>query len=422
MSALLTLKKRLSACRRPSQFRLETSLNPMDTFRLLKNTKWSWIHLQYVILFGVLAFCFAVVQFPGFWGKIGFSILLGTALTVPLTRQIFFPAIVIITWAILFYSCRFVPERWRPPIWVRVLPTLENILYGSNLSNILSKSTHSILDVLAWLPYGVVHYSAPIVISFILFIFAPPGTLPVWARTFGYMNLIGVLIQMIFPCSPPWYEDIYGLTPATYAIRGSPGGLARIDALFGTSTYTTGFNNSPIVFGAFPSLHAGWAMLEALFLSHVFPKYRFCFYFYVLWLCWCTMYLNHHYFVDLVGGMCLALTCFVIAQKLRLPQVQTGKILRWEYEFVIHGHGLSEKSNSNMVNTGSPYLLGRESFDQNPSAVAFLNGLNNLELADVDHDWSIDSSSPSRLPSPAATSTGKASNVSSSIFDASHIP
>nr|BAA19190.1 Aur1 [Schizosaccharomyces pombe] len=422
MSALSTLKKRLAACNRASQYKLETSLNPMPTFRLLRNTKWSWTHLQYVFLAGNLIFACIVIESPGFWGKFGIACLLAIALTVPLTRQIFFPAIVIITWAILFYSCRFIPERWRPPIWVRVLPTLENILYGSNLSSLLSKTTHSILDILAWVPYGVMHYSAPFIISFILFIFAPPGTLPVWARTFGYMNLFGVLIQMAFPCSPPWYENMYGLEPATYAVRGSPGGLARIDALFGTSIYTDCFSNSPVVFGAFPSLHAGWAMLEALFLSHVFPRYRFCFYGYVLWLCWCTMYLTHHYFVDLVGGMCLAIICFVFAQKLRLPQLQTGKILRWEYEFVIHGHGLSEKTSNSLARTGSPYLLGRDSFTQNPNAVAFMSGLNNMELANTDHEWSVGSSSPEPLPSPAADLIDRPASTTSSIFDASHLP
>lgn len=57
-----------------------------------------------------------------------------------------------------------------------------------------------------------------------------------------------------------------------------------------------------MVFGAFPSLHAGSAVMEALFMSHVFPRLRPLFAVYVLWLWWATMYLSHHYAVDLVGG------------------------------------------------------------------------------------------------------------------------
>jgi len=135
-----------------------------------------------------------------------------------------------------------------------------------------------------------------------MFIFAPPGTVPVFARGFGYMNIIGVLIQLTFPCSPPWYENLYGLAPANYSMPGSPAGLAAIDKLFGIDLYTSTFTASPMVFGAFPSLHAGSATIEALFMSHTFPKLKGLFIVYALWLCWATMYLSHHYAVDLVGG------------------------------------------------------------------------------------------------------------------------
>ena len=103
----------------------------------------------------------------------------------------------------LIESTRFIPAEYRPPIWVRVLPALENIFYGANLSNILSAHKHVALDVLAWLPYGIFHFGAPFVCSAVMFVFAAPGTLPVFARSFGYMNLIGVIIQLLFPCSPP---------------------------------------------------------------------------------------------------------------------------------------------------------------------------------------------------------------------------
>ena len=116
------------------------------------------------------------------------------------------------------------------------------------------------------------------------------------------MNLIGVAIQLTFPCSPPWYEQKYGLAPASYSMHGSPAGLAAIDELFGIALYTPGFTGSPMVFGAFPSLHAGSAVIEALFMSHCFPKLTPLFVAYTLWLWWATMYLSHHYAVDLVGG------------------------------------------------------------------------------------------------------------------------
>ena len=116
------------------------------------------------------------------------------------------------------------------------------------------------------------------------------------------MNLVGVAIQLTFPCAPPWYENMYGLAPANYSVPGSPAGLAAIDKLLGIDLYTSTFTASPMVFGAFPSLHSGSATIEALFMSHCFPKLRPLFIVYTLWLWWATMYLSHHYAVDLVGG------------------------------------------------------------------------------------------------------------------------
>ena len=135
-----------------------------------------------------------------------------------------------------------------------------------------------------------------------MFIFGPPGTVPLFARSFGYMNLVGVTIQLLLPCSPPWYENMYGLVPANYSMPGSPAGLAAIDKLFHIDLYTSTFTASPMVFGAFPSLHSGSATIEALFMSNIFPRLRPLFILYTLWLWWATMYLSHHYAVDLVGG------------------------------------------------------------------------------------------------------------------------
>lgn len=108
-----------------------------------------------------------------------------------------------VTCGALIFLSRFIPTEIRPHIWVRVLPALENIIYGANLSNILSANKNAFLDIMAWLPYGIIHFAGPFLTSITLFLFAAPGTIPVFARSFGYMNLIGVAIQLVFPCAPP---------------------------------------------------------------------------------------------------------------------------------------------------------------------------------------------------------------------------
>jgi len=231
----------------------------------------------------------------------------------------------------------FIPAEYRPHIWVKVLPALENIFYGANLSNILSAHQNTFLDLLAWIPYGLLHFAGPVIWSIVMFFFAPPGTVPVFARTFGFMNIAGVAIQLIFPCSSPWYENMYGLAPANYSVQGEPAGLARIDKILGFDMYTSNFKASPLVFGAFPSLHAGNAVLEALFMSYCFPKLTPVVAGYAMWMWWATMYLSHHYAVDLVGGGIIAGVAFFIAKAHFLPQIQMDKSWRWEYDYVEYG-------------------------------------------------------------------------------------
>ncbi|KAF8609276.1 PAP2-domain-containing protein [Ceratobasidium sp. AG-I] len=226
------------------------------------------------------------------------------------------------------WSCsQYIPIKYRPRISVTLLPTLEYVLYGGNISDILTRYTHPVLDVLAWLPYGVIHFVGPFLIAAAPWLWRRDvgkgrnEALRFWATSFGYMNLAGVIFQNIFPCAPPWYELIYGLAPANYSIRGSPGGLARIDALFHSDGYTVGFAASPLVFGAFPSLHSGSATMEALVVSHFFPQLRRCVWCYAAILYWSTMYLTQHYLVDVAGGTCLAILAFYyfLPHSLRTP-------------------------------------------------------------------------------------------------------
>jgi hypothetical protein len=111
---------------------------------------------------------------------------------------------------------------------------------------------------------------------------------------------------------------------------GSPGGLMRIDRIFGSKGYTNTFGSAPLVFGAFPSLHSGCATMDALFLTHFFPKYRYAYWTYVGVLYWSTMYLTHHYLIDVVGGGCLALASFFYFMPKEFKDLASG--IDWEAE------------------------------------------------------------------------------------------
>ncbi|KAG8934103.1 Aureobasidin resistance protein Aur1 [Tulasnella sp. 419] len=286
---------------------LDLSLDPLVTISKARAYKWTPLRIAGVAAQVLLAaFWFTIMQFPPFPLKLGIPLLWIIALALPVTSQFFVPATPVFMWLLTFYSSRFIPPNYRPQISVSLLPTLESVLYGNNISDILTRFTHPILDILAWLPYGVLHFTLPAVVAACFWLFRHKAALQFWAHCFGYMNLTGVIIQIILPCAPPWYELIYGLTPADYSMPGSPGGLHRVDKIFHNHTYTVAFGGAPVVFGAFPSLHAGNSTLIALFVSHFFPQHRTKAWIYAGILYWSTMYLTHHYLIDVVAGACLA--------------------------------------------------------------------------------------------------------------------
>jgi hypothetical protein len=52
--------------------------------------------------------------------------------------------------------------------------------------------------------------------------------------------------------------------------------------------------------------------MEALFLSHFFPSLKPLYWAYTGILWWATMYLSHHYLIDLTGGACLSVMVFYL--------------------------------------------------------------------------------------------------------------
>ncbi|KAI0337883.1 PAP2-domain-containing protein [Trametopsis cervina] len=292
--------------------RLDKSLSPSDTLQKFRRHNFTLSDSIYLFQIFLATFWLAIMQVPGYPYKLLIPLLYIIALLIPFTSQFFVPASPIFSYLLAFYSNHFIPSSFRPGVSVVVLPTLESVLYGANISSLLTKFTHPILDIIAWIPYGVGHYIIPFVVAAFIWLFRPKEALHQWARIFGYVNMIGVLVQILLPMAPPWYEVVHGLTPANYGMHGSPGGLLRIDRLFGGNGYTAAFTNSPLPFGAFPSLHAGCGTLEALFISHFFPFMTKYVWTYVAVLFWATMYMTHHYLIDVVGGACLAVACFYL--------------------------------------------------------------------------------------------------------------
>lgn len=147
-------------------------------------------------------------------------------------------------------------------------------------------------------------------------LFAPPGIVGVFAWSFGIQNCLGIITHLSFPTAAPWYGDQYGypLPPGNYSMPGSSAGLVRVDRVLGTHLYENAFKASPLVFGAFPSLHCAFAVCCFFFVSRYSKVGRYLLGFYVLWQWWATMYLRHHWRIDLLGGLVYSAFAFTLFQ------------------------------------------------------------------------------------------------------------
>ncbi|OBT55681.1 hypothetical protein VE04_05381 [Pseudogymnoascus sp. 24MN13] len=299
---------------------IETSFSPYVTLHKLQKRRWNLYDAQNIFLVIILLFSAAITPSAPII-KAGIILLALIAAVIPITSQFLIPALPVLTWPAPASGCASSPPS-KTSSTAPISPTS-------------SPHTHTPCSTSSpGAPTASGTTDGPAVAAVIFFIFAAPGTLPIYGRSFGYVNLTGVIIQVLLPCAAPWYENRHGLAPANYGMPGSPAGLARIDALFGVDLYSTNFTNAPVVFGAFPSLHAGNAVIVTLFMSYCFPRFKPFFAFYVMWLWWATMYLSHHYAVDLVAGSMISGIVFYIARANFLPRRQADKSTRWDYDYV----------------------------------------------------------------------------------------
>lgn len=184
-----------------------------------------------------------------------------------------------------------------------------------NIASHFASNITTTKDLIAWFFYVLGHITFPILTAIYLYVFQPQGALKFFSIALGMQNIAGVLTHLLFPNAPPWFIHMYGPdASADYDMPGYAAGLTRIDVALGTHMHSKGFHKSPIVFGAFPSLHSAMAVQVFLFIFY-FARFRILrlaalLFVYIQW--WGTIYLDHHFKIDLFAGCGYALISFAI--------------------------------------------------------------------------------------------------------------
>lgn len=183
--------------------RLDLSRDPRKTLHKLRQHKFTIGQILPLLFMATSAIFQLVIMDAPIPFRIFLPVIYIVALLLPITSQFVWPATPVFAWLITFFCARFIPSQHRPRIHVALLPALESVLYGANISDLQTRYTNAALDVLAWLPYGVLHFVVPFVVAAVLWVWGPKGSVQYWGKAFGWMNLLGVVTQLIFPCAAP---------------------------------------------------------------------------------------------------------------------------------------------------------------------------------------------------------------------------
>ena len=187
---------------------------------------------------------------------------------------------------------------------ITFLPWLEHIIFHFYPHRFLSTFASPVLDFFAAIPY-LIHFPLPAL--FLLYLLSGESRqrtiLPfMWCA--GWVNLVTVFIQFVFPTAPPWFVDsaVYDHEGNFLQSGNNEAGFQRLDALIGHSIFHGIYSKSPLKFGAFPSLHVAWPAI--ILVNEPWFSKKFA-WFHVIWIAWAAMYSNHHYAVDAIGGILL---------------------------------------------------------------------------------------------------------------------
>ena len=174
---------------------------------------------------------------------------------------------------------------------------LDNILFGEHIYSMMEHIQHWSLDILSAVPY-LIHFSLPFIYSaYIYFLKNDTNSFLKYCLAFGLVNLCGVLSQSVFPTPPPWMLKKHMENTIPEA------NFARVDSFLSINLFKNIYAKSPLVCGAFPSLHTAWPII--ILCIRPWISVHFC-RIHVLLIVFAAIYSGHHFVIDVVFGLVYA--------------------------------------------------------------------------------------------------------------------
>ena len=170
----------------------------------------------------------------------------------------------------------------------------------------LQSRTVPLLDFVTGLAYTPFFFVGESILLTLYYFFSGEEKRAVrFAWVFVIANFVGFSFYYTYPAAPPWYVADHGFV-ADLTVRASPAGTIRFDHLVGLPIMQGFYGKSADVFGAIPSLHIVYPFLVMCYGWRL-PRFRWVAVAYFLLVCFSAVYLNHHYILDILVGLAVAL-------------------------------------------------------------------------------------------------------------------
>ena len=171
----------------------------------------------------------------------------------------------------------------------------------------LQTRTVPLLDLVTGLSYTPFFFIGESILLTLYYFFSGDEPRAVrFAWVFVIANFVGFSFYYTYPAAPPWYVADHGFV-ADLSVRASAAGTIRFDQLVGLPIMHSFYGKSADVFGAIPSLHIVYPFLSLCYGWRL-PRFRWVALGYWVLVCFAAVYLNHHYILDVLVGLGVALS------------------------------------------------------------------------------------------------------------------
>ncbi len=172
-----------------------------------------------------------------------------------------------------------------------------------------------LVDIVSAAPYGTFLY---IVVGYAVYLYFRDFVgLKQLAWSFLFLNMAGFATYHLYPAAPPWYVHAHGCVASLSAEASAGPALLRVDSLLGMNYFASMYGRSNDVFGAMPSLHAGYPTLILLNGWHRHGALgRSLSLLFLGTMCFAAVYLDHHWVLDVVVGICYATGANALARSI----------------------------------------------------------------------------------------------------------